>query len=208
MKLFLKLKHLVKISLSFLFCFLFIHTLAFSKNKNISPTKTQIEIAYLGGGCFWGMQDLLRTQKGVIKTEVGYMGDSTPSPKYELVKSGKTNFAETVMIQFNPQVLNYSELLSYFFKIHDPTTLNQQGNDIGVQYRSVIFYTSDHQKQIAEKLIDKINKSKVWKNPIVTKITPSQAWTKAEDYHQDYLQKNPQGYTCHFERQINIPNIN
>ena len=160
------------------------------------------ETAYLGGGCFWGVQDLLRKQPGVIATEVGYMGGDDKNATYELVKTGKTEYAETVKIEFDPKKLSYEKLLLYFFKIHDPTTMNQQGNDKGRQYRSVIFYTSDKQRITAQDMIAKVNKSKAWKKPIVTEVTPSSRWTKAEDYHQDYLVKNPNGYTCHFERKI------
>ena len=160
------------------------------------------ETAYLGGGCFWGVQDLIRKYPGVTYTEVGYMGGEEKNANYELVKTGKTEYAETVKIDFDPKKLSYEKLLLYFFKIHDPTTMNQQGNDKGRQYRSVIFYTSDKQRIIAQDTIAKVNKSKAWKKPVVTEVTPSLKWTKAEDYHQDYLVKNPAGYTCHFERKI------
>lgn len=160
------------------------------------------ETAYLGGGCFWGVQDLIRKYPGVTHTEVGYMGGEEKNANYELVKTGKTEYAETVKIDFDPKKLPYEKMLLYFFKIHDPTTMNQQGNDKGRQYRSVIFYTSDKQRIVAQDTIAKVNKSKAWKKPVVTEVTPSSKWTKAEDYHQDYLVKNPAGYTCHFERKI------
>lgn len=162
------------------------------------------ETAYLGGGCFWGVQDLLRKQPGVTATEVGYMGGEETKANYELVKTGKTEYAETVKIDFDPKKTSYDKILLYFFKIHDPTTMNQQGNDKGRQYRSVIFYTSDKQRVTAQDMIAKVNKSKAWKKPIVTEVVPSSKWTKAEDYHQDYLVKNPNGYTCHFERKIDL----
>jgi peptide-methionine (S)-S-oxide reductase len=162
------------------------------------------ETAFLGGGCFWGVEDLLRKQPGVLNTEVGYMGGEQENATYELVKTGKTDFAETVKIDFDPKKISYEKLLLYFFKIHDPTTKNQQGNDKGRQYRSAIFYTSEKQRTTANDIIARVNKSKAWKNPIVTEVTASSKWTKAEDYHQDYLEKNPAGYTCHFERKINF----
>ncbi len=174
-------------------------------SSKVPPLKNpKQEIAYLAGGCFWGMEELIRSQKGVVETEVGYMGDDKPSPTYELIKSGRTIFAETVKVVFNPEQTNYQNILNYFFKIHDPTTMNQQGNDKGTQYRSAIFYTTDKQKKVAEASIKKINQMKVWKKSIVTQITSAGPWAKAEDYHQDYLQKNPQGYTCHFERKIDL----
>ena len=174
-------------------------------SSKLPPLKNpKQEIAYLAGGCFWGMEELIRQQKGVVETEVGYMGDESPSPTYELIHTGSTNFAETVKVVFDPTQTNYQKILNYFFKIHDPTTMNQQGNDKGKQYRSAIFYTSDAQKKLAETTIKKVNDLKVWKKPIVTQITSAGPWAKAEDYHQDYLQKNPQGYTCHFERKIDL----
>lgn len=172
-----------------------------TKNTKI---KGRQETAYLGGGCFWGVEDLLRKQSGVINTEVGYMGDEQTNTNYELVKTGKTEFAETVKVEFNPKKLSYEKLLLYFFKIHDPTTMNQQGNDKGRQYRSVIFYVNDKQRTIAQDTIARVNKSKAWKKPIVTEVVPSSKWHKAEEYHQDYLEKNPAGYTCHFERKVNF----
>jgi methionine-S-sulfoxide reductase len=180
------------------------------ETKTPSQTKTKTEVSYLGGGCFWGVQDLIRKQPGVTYTEVGYMGDDKPHADYELVHTGKTEFAETVKIEFDPKKISYEKLLKYFFKIHDPTTQDQQGNDRGRQYRSVIFFTSAEQKKTAEKLIATLNKdaaknykNKIWKNDkITTEITEALKWNKAEEYHQDYLVKNPEGYTCHFERPV------
>lgn len=162
------------------------------------------EVAYLAGGCFWGMEDLLRKLPGVTGTEVGYMGGETKNATYNIVKTGTTNHAETVKITFDPAKLTYQDLLLYFFKIHDPTTNNRQGNDIGTQYRSAIFYTSERQKDDAEIVITKVDKSQAWKNPVVTQVLKAGEFWKAEDYHQDYLQKNPGGYTCHFERKIDF----
>lgn len=160
------------------------------------------EVAYVAGGCFWGMEDLLRKLPGVLQTEVGYMGGETKNATYNIVKTGTTNHAETVKITFDPTKLKYQDLLLYFFKIHDPTTTNRQGNDIGTQYRSVIFYTSDQQKDDAEIVRARVEKSGAWKKPVVTQIAKAADFWSAEEYHQDYLQKNPGGYTCHFERKI------
>lgn len=162
------------------------------------------EVAYLAGGCFWGLEDLMRKQSGILQTEVGYMGGDTKNASYNIVKTGTTNHAETVKVTFDPKKIKYKDLLLFFFKIHDPTTTNRQGNDIGTQYRSVIFYTSPEQKDEAERVKIRVEKSDAWKKPIVTQIVPAKEFWKAEDYHQDYLQKNPGGYTCHFERKINF----
>ncbi|UXR65179.1 peptide-methionine (S)-S-oxide reductase MsrA [Bdellovibrio bacteriovorus] len=168
------------------------------KGNNVSSS----EVTYLAGGCFWGMEDLLRKLPGVLQTEVGYMGGDTRNATYNIVKTGTTNHAETVKITFDPTKLKYQDLLLYFFKIHDPTTTNRQGNDIGTQYRSAIFYTSDKQKDEAEIVRARVEKSDAWKNPVVTQIVKAADFWSAEEYHQDYLQKNPGGYTCHFERKI------
>ncbi|WP_374032288.1 peptide-methionine (S)-S-oxide reductase MsrA [Bdellovibrio bacteriovorus] len=165
-------------------------------------TVSTSEVAYLAGGCFWGMEDLLRKLPGVTQTEVGYMGGETKNATYNLVKTGTTNHAETVKITFTPEKITYQDLLLYFFKIHDPTTNNRQGNDIGTQYRSAIFYTSDKQKDEAEIVRARVDKSGAWKSPVVTQIIKAADFWSAEEYHQDYLQKNPGGYTCHFERKI------
>lgn len=161
-----------------------------------------LETAYLAGGCFWGVEDLLRKLPGVTETNVGYMGGDVQNATYNLVKTGATNHAETVQVIFDSNQLKYTDLLLYFFKIHDPTTNNRQGNDIGTQYRSVIFFTSEKQKEEAEQIISRVDKSNAWKTPVVTKVLKAEEFWNAEDYHQDYLQKNPGGYTCHFERKI------
>lgn len=160
------------------------------------------ETAYLAGGCFWGVEELLRKLPGVTETRVGYMGGDTKNATYNLVKTGATNHAETVKIVFDPKKLKFEDLLLYFFKIHDPTTPNQQGNDIGTQYRSVIFYTTAQQKDDAERIKTRVEKSGAWKKPLVTQIIKAPEFWDAEDYHQDYLQKNPEGYTCHYERKL------
>jgi methionine-S-sulfoxide reductase len=132
---------------------------------------------------------------------VGYSGGKVLNPNYEIVKIGTSGHAEAIEVVFNPQKLSYSELLSYFFRLHDPTTLNRQGNDKGTQYRSAIFYHSKEQNQIAKEYVLKLETSKKWKNPIVTEITPFEKFYPAEEYHQDYLVKNPGGYTCHWLRE-------
>jgi methionine-S-sulfoxide reductase len=158
------------------------------------------ETAVLAGGCFWGMEDIIRKIPGVISTDVGYSGGNTSTPNYSQVKTGQTGHAEAVKIEFDKRKLSYDILLDYFFRMHDPTTLNQQGNDKGTQYRSAIFYMSPEQKRIAEEVIKKTNQAGKWDRPIVTEVTAFKDFTKAEDYHQDYLVKNPQGYTCHWLR--------
>lgn len=162
----------------------------------------KMETAYLAGGCFWGLEDLIRKQKGVLEVMVGYMGGSIKNADYALVKTGTSGHAESVKIVFDPKVINYEELLLFFFKIHDPTTSNRQGNDIGTQYRSAIFYTSNEQKDTAERVIVRVDNSKAWGKPIVTQVIKAGEFWKAEDYHQDYLVKNPGGYTCHFARDL------
>jgi len=158
------------------------------------------ETATLAGGCFWGMEDLIRKIPGVISTEVGYSGGNLKAPRYEDVKTGRTGHAESVQIVFDPKKLQFDDLLAHFFRMHDPTTINQQGNDRGTQYRSAIFFHSPAQKQIAEKVRLRVDQSGKWKRPVVTEITPFEAFYRAEEYHQDYLAKNPGGYTCHYYR--------
>lgn len=147
----------------------------------------------LAGGCFWGLEDLIRKQPGVINTEVGYTGGKIENPTYE----NHEGHAEAVEIEYYEDKTSYKNLLDFFFQIHNPTTLNQQGNDIGTSYRSAIFYSNEREKKEAENFIDIVNKSKRWKDPVVTTLEPLGKFYSAEDYHQDYLQKNPGGYTCH-----------
>ena len=159
------------------------------------------EKAILAAGCFWGVEELLRSYRGVVNTEVGYCGGDEDEANYNTVKTGAPEHAEAILVEFNPEVLSYRDLLGAFFKLHDPTTKNQQGNDVGRQYRSVIFYFSEEQKQTAEEIKNEIEASKKWKKPIVTEIVPAESFYNAEDYHQDYLQKHPNGYTCHYWRE-------
>ena len=159
-------------------------------------SKVTEEIATLAGGCFWGMEDLLRKQPGVTGVEVGYTGGKVAHATYE----NHEGHAEAVQIRFDPSKTSFEALLRFFFRMHDPTTLNRQGNDLGSSYRSAIFFHNPEQQRIAEKVKAEVDASGKWKKPIVTEITPAGPWWKAEDYHQDYLQKHPGGYTCHFVR--------
>ena len=160
----------------------------------------QREIAVLAGGCFWGMEHIIRKIPGVIATDVGYSGGTVDSPTYKDVTTGRTGHAEAVRVTFDPKVLSYEALLGYFFRMHDPTTLNRQENDVGTQYRSAIFVANDEQRRIAEAVKEKVDRSKKWKDPIVTQIAPLGKFYLAEDYHQDYLIANPSGYNCHVLR--------
>jgi peptide methionine sulfoxide reductase msrA/msrB len=166
--------------------------------KGPSKGAAKEEVATLAGGCFWGMEDLIRKIPGVTGTVVGYSGGFTPNPTYETVKTGKTGHAEAIQVTFDPSKLSYEQLLAFFFRIHDPTTPNRQGHDRGTQYRSAIFVRGEEQKRGAEAA--KKRAQAKWKDPIVTEIVPFSAFTPAEEYHQDYLLKNPGGYTCHFVR--------
>ncbi len=149
--------------------------------------------AYIAGGCFWGLEELVRQQPGIIKTEAGYTGGENADPTYE----NHPGHAEALEVEYDPTVISYLQLLDFFFQIHNPTTLNRQGNDVGTSYRSAIFYQDADEKQDAEDMIRIVNDSKRWKDPVVTTLEPFTAFYPAEDYHQDYLQKNPGGYTCH-----------
>lgn len=161
---------------------------------------TESEIADLAGGCFWGMEEIIRDIPGVIDTEVGYAGGNISAATYEQVRTGRTGHAESIRVTFDPRRLSYEDLLGYFFRMHDPTTLNRQGNDTGTQYRSVIFYRTEEQRRTAEAVKSRVAASGRWKRPIVTEVVPAGEFWPAEEYHQDYLEKNPGGYTCHFLR--------
>ncbi|MBC7386831.1 MAG: peptide-methionine (S)-S-oxide reductase MsrA [Cryobacterium sp.] len=158
------------------------------------------ETAVLAAGCFWGVEDLLRNLPGVTSTRVGYCGGSAEQAAYKFVKTGVTGHAETVKIEFDPAKLSYSDLLAVFFRLHDPTQLNRQMNDVGTQYRSAIFYQSEDQRIAAEAKIREVNESHKWPKPIATVIVPAEPFYDAEEAHQDYLVKNPGGYTCHWMR--------
>lgn len=149
--------------------------------------------AVFAGGCFWGLEDLLRTLPGVIDTEAGYTGGKNENPTYEF----HPGHAEAVEITYDPETISYKQLLDFFFQIHNPTTLNQQGNDKGTSYRSAIFYANETEKKTAEEMIEIVNESERWSDPVVTTLEPLTRFWPAEEYHQDYLVKNPGGYTCH-----------
>lgn len=161
-------------------------------NKNMTNGKK----VYIAGGCFWGMEDLFRERKGVLDTEVGYIGGENENPTYD----NHPGHAEGIEITYDTTETNFKEILDYFFRIHNPTTVDQQGNDVGSSYRSAIFYQSEEEKQTAEEVIAIVNQSNRWDGKVVTTLEPYTKFWPAEDYHQDYLVKNPNGYTCHFER--------
>lgn len=154
-----------------------------------------IKKAYLAGGCFWGLEDLFRKENGVINTEVGYTGGPNPNPTYR----DHEGHAEAMLIEYDDEVTSYRKLLEFFFRVHNPTTVNRQGNDMGSSYRSAIFYQSDEEKSEAKDMIDFVNQSGRWPSPVVTTLEALDIFYDAEDYHQDYLVKNPGGYTCHVE---------
>ncbi len=166
------------------------------------PNKVQAktEVATLAGGCFWGVQELIRQLPGVIESSVGYTGGTSTQPRYEDVHTGRTGHAEAVRIVFDPRQTSYESILRSFFRLHDPTTLNRQGNDKGTQYRSAIFWNSEEQRRTAERVRAEVDASGKWPNKVVTEIVKAGPFFPAEDYHQDYLQKNPGGYTCHYLR--------
>lgn len=154
------------------------------------------ERAILAGGCFWGVQDLVRRQPGVISTRVGYSGGSVANATYR----NHAGHAEAIEIVFDPVLTSFRDLLEFFFQIHDPTTVDRQGNDIGDSYRSAIFYTNDKQKAVAEDTIADVDASGLWPGKVVTEVTPAGDFWEAEPEHQDYLERIPNGYTCHFVR--------
>ena len=158
------------------------------------------ERAVLAGGCFWGMQDLIRNVPGVLKTRVGYTGGAFEDPTYNDVKTGTTGHAEAIEIIFDPAKVSYEKLLHWFFQIHDPTTKDRQGNDVGTQYRSAIWYTTDAQKEIAERVMAAVEASGRWPGKLVTELSAPGVFYEAEEFHQDYLEKYPNGYTCHYVR--------
>jgi peptide-methionine (S)-S-oxide reductase len=156
----------------------------------------ETEKAILAGGCFWGVEELIRQYPGVLSTVVGYTGGDVPNATYR----NHGTHAEAIAITFDPKQLSYRKLLEYFFQIHNPTTRNRQGNDIGASYRSAVFFLNEEQKQVAEQLIQEMDASGIWPGKIVTEVVPAGDFWDAEEEHQAYLQKNPYGYTCHFER--------
>jgi peptide methionine sulfoxide reductase msrA/msrB len=175
----------------------------FVKNGNGGSAKSEArsrEKATLAGGCFWGVEELIRKMPGVLDTEVGYTGGAVKNATYR----NHEGHAEAVQITYDPKKISYEQILEFFFKLHDPTTMNRQGNDMGTSYRSAIFFHNDEQRQIAERVKAKVDKSGAWKRPVVTEIVPAKEFWNAEAEHQDYLQKNPGGYTCHYVRNISF----
>jgi len=163
------------------------------------------EVAILAGGCFWGMEKVMRQAPGVVSVEVGYAGGKSTQVSYEDVSGGDTGHAESVRIVFDPHQISYADLLTHwYFRGHDPTTLDRQNNDVGTQYRSEIFATTDDQRKIAETVKARVDKTGKWKRPIVTRIEPATTWVRAEDYHQDYLIKHPNGYDDHWLRDFDF----
>ncbi len=165
-----------------------------------TENSSQPEVAILAAGCFWGVEEILRQVDGVLDTTVGYTGGTVKNPTYRQVCTGETGHAEAVRVEFDPEIIDFSTVLDYFFRLHDPTTLNRQGNDRGTQYRSAVFYTSEKQRRQAEKKKQEVDGSGFWKNPVVTEIASAGEFYPAEEYHQDYLRKNPHGYNCHYLR--------
>lgn len=157
--------------------------------------------ALLAGGCFWGMEELIRTLPGVLTTTVGYTGGTVTNPSYEIVSTDRTGHAEAIEVTYNPEQLSFEALLRFFFRIHDPTTKNRQGNDIGTRYRSALFVSSPAEREVAERVMREVEASGAWSRPLTTTLEPSGPFYPAEGYHQDYLQKNPGGYTCHYVRE-------
>ncbi len=164
---------------------------------NMNQTaKQNLSYATFGGGCFWCLEAIFSRIKGVHNATSGYAGGDVPNPTYEQVTTGTTGHAEVVQIAFDPDRISYLQLLEVFFRVHDPTTLNRQGADVGTQYRSVVFYHDEMQKSTAEKVKQGLNKEGIWDNPIVTEITPLGTFYQAEDYHQNFFEKNPQQAYC------------
>ena len=175
-----------------------------ANNINANERNRSIETAYLAGGCYWGLEELMRKLPGVISTKVGFSGGQLKNATYLEVSTGRTGHAESIEVKYDSKILDYKDLLLYFFKIHDPTTINQQGNDKGTQYRSAIFYVSEQQKEIAQNVIGVVDQSKLWDDQVVTEVVAFSAFYLAKESHQKYLKKNPKGYSCHFERKFDF----
>ncbi len=174
--------------------------LALFDGRRGEETEVDEQVAILAGGCFWGMEEIVRDIPGVLDTDVGYTGGDVEDPDYAVVRTGRSGHAEAIRVVFDPARLSYADLLDWFFRMHDPTTRDRQGNDVGSQYRSAIFVADDHQRQQAEAAVERAGASGRWSLPIVTEIVHASAFFAAEGYHQDYLRKNPGGYTCHYLR--------
>ena len=164
--------------------------------NNVKQTDTTMKEAIFGGGCFWCTEAIFQKTKGVESVKPGYAGGDIKNPTYEQVSTGNTGHAEVVKVTYDPDVISYNDLLLIFFKTHDPTTLNRQGADVGPQYRSAVFYTDEEQKKLAQDMIRKLEQEKVWKDPIVTEVSPVKNFTVAEDYHHDYYKSNKNAPYC------------
>ena len=182
----------------------FLLVLVLIPNLVYSNKRDAMETVYLAGGCYWGLEDLIRNIPGVEKTQVGFTGGLVKNVSYKEVSNGNTGHAESIKVVFDNERLTFDNLLFEFFSMHNPTTVNQQGNDIGSQYRSAIFYSNQNQKEISNKVIDIVNQSKKWDSPVVTGVVPFTEFYPAEDSHQKYLIKNPGGYSCHFDRKFDF----
>ena len=169
-----------------------------------AAAKPGMKTATFAAGCFWGTEEFFRKIPGVVSTDVGYTGGTLANPKYEDTHDSKSGHAESVEVVYDPKKVSYEHLMDQFFKMHDPTTINRQGNDAGSQYRSAIFYHDDEQKKEAEAFVKKVNASHAWKAPIATEVAPAKKFWLAEDYHQHYLEKNPGGYDNHYLRPISF----
>jgi peptide-methionine (S)-S-oxide reductase len=165
-------------------------------SSETAEPSTRRETAVLGGGCFWCTEAVFRELRGVQRVESGYAGGSVPNPSYEEVCTGNTGHAEVVRVEFDPTELDYRDLLRIFFTVHDPTTRNRQGADVGTQYRSVVLYSDDEQRRVAEEVVREVTDAKIWRKPIVTEIEPLSAFYPAEEYHRDYFRQNPERAYC------------
>jgi peptide-methionine (S)-S-oxide reductase len=165
-------------------------------NSTIESEYEELETATLGGGCFWCLEPIFEALKGVERVESGYAGGSTPNPTYQQVCTENTGHAEVIQITFHPEEISFEDILRIFFEVHDPTTLNRQGADVGTQYRSIILYHSEEQKHTAERVVREIEEAKLWKDPIVTEIQPLKTFYRAEAYHQEYFENNPNQPYC------------
>jgi peptide methionine sulfoxide reductase msrA/msrB len=177
---------------------------AHASGTDRAPVPRTVETATLAGGCFWGTEEFFRKVPGVLETQVGYTGGQTKNPTYEDTSTGTTGHAESVEIKFDPAKVDYAQLLTLFFKMHDPTTVNRQGNDVGPQYRSAIFFHGERQRETAQALMAKIERSGAWGAKLTTQLAPAGPFYRAEEYHQHYLVKHPGGYDNHYLRDISF----
>lgn len=192
---------------TFILVTMFLSAVSFAKTASkteAKPAAPELETATFAAGCFWGTEEFFRKVDGVVSTKVGYSGGTAKNPDYEDVSGGKTGHAEALELQFDPKKVSYEKLLELFFKMHDPTTLNRQGNDVGTQYRSAIFYHDGAQKAAAEKMMSRIERSNAWKSKLTTEVSEAKTFYPAEDYHQKYLVKHPGGYDNHYMRNISF----